>query len=325
MRYLWWMLLAGLVVGCSIERKEPTSGVFASADSNNAEAVDGQEVPPAEDESSPDEPEEMAEDDESSPCGTDRLFADAEAVTDNTDHKRIFGDSQGEGLYVYALLVVKKAIIWIHGVGSVNSKREMRIRQAMNSKYSQHRLPSCLAVRFSLNEDYQPIEMKAKTVAGFRAGRSFTLPLPTRDPAYHDRPANSINPCPCHYATGYCGFSSRHDYAPIAVVGTDFRDSSCDSPPVPGWTPDPKVLERTNKRVTRGIPMGDRVVVHSLLVQPYQFPHKDYYITYFFNITKYAQGRYHSYWVDDKSVNGTYVNMLPAEVRRRYFPEDINN
>ena len=91
-------------------------------------------------------------DDESAPCrNLEGRFPEMEHVTDNSNYRQIF-ELEGKK-YVYALLGLRRN--W----ATVNIIPDKRTK-------NQKLLPSCAAVRFSLNDNLIPVSVKVKPVAG---------------------------------------------------------------------------------------------------------------------------------------------------------------
>ena len=332
-------LLAVLVVGCAIEKQE-SSGVLVDPNSDtevpdwvtaayldlNKDGVIniqdlvihskffGQEVPEA------DAIAEASGDiDESSPCGDmENRYAqfDDITVTDNTDYRQIF-ELDGKK-YIYALIGTVKI-----GSGSSSNHELSEVEKAEYTKYSNemskagHRRPSCIAIRFLIDENFLPVTMKTKTVAGFEYPQSISpssLKIDTR------KTPNCID--------GYCNQALLNDeglymsgghWSVKVLKNFNFTPRAVD--PRGRWA------KHYKRHKQAGIPIGNDSVITRLFLKLYEYPHKYSYISsvyYGWRLWRLPNPKSFESPFNLQDVDhGIYVKMSPTEVRRRYFPEDM--
>ena len=340
------ILLAGLVVGCAVgsEEEQNTAGVLTvnsksaevevpegmtakDVDHNSDGTIDikdlvivskffGQDVPEA------DAVAEALD----HPCGDmeDRYTSfDDIIVKDNTSHKQIF-DLDGKK-YVYALLGVAKLVnsgkesdpdlnYW--NLSASEKARIVAEQSEGYQKYKQHERPSCIAIRFLINDDLLPVTMKIKTVDGFEYPQTISpssLKIDTRKattcfPGYCDMAL--LNDEGLHMSGGNWSVNVLRNFDFTRFVEGDSSGY---------WQ---KIYKR---KPQVGIPIGDGSVITRLFLKLYEYPviYSDLYYTW--GIFPNPNPNNPFYDFNGRHIDhGVYVNMLPEEVRRRYFPEDIN-
>ena len=311
---MFGMLVAGLVVGCAVgsEEEQNTAGVLtvnsksaevevpdwltaAYLDLNKDGTIDikdlvihskffGQEVSEA---------DAVAEvSDEDDPCIEIRKAEPysnpkVEIVEDNTEFKKTF-DAPNGNTYVYALVAVKKF-------------RNQLTRDPPQAEKKKYNTPSCIAMRFTIDENLLPEEVKVKPVAGHENMFSKTITSP---PINKGRGWNEVG----GVWSAWIPSEQNDDWHFLLL-----RDFGANT-----WMDyDVKIMKRQLKK---GIPISEHSVIHKFW---FLATEGDSYETYYawqiwampnpipFEPSKMGH--------DD----GVYVNMLPEEVRRRYFPEDI--
>ena len=254
---------------------------------------------------------------ETAPCeNINARFPKLKTVTDNTDYRQIF--NIGGEKYVYALLAVSKIFAWTNWEEYMSlSKEEKSNYMKTLQEQQEHELPSCLAVRFLLNKELLPISIKIKTVAGYKhppIADPFTLALTIGDTDSGCR-------------MGYCkiigiasGTEASDDEPPKANLGVlkDFDYSTFKIPEDREgyWA---KIAER---KKTLSIPIDDNHVISGMRLVLYDHPNK-YMGNISYNYSIQHGSARDPFANETYNDQGVYIKMLPAEVRRRYFPEDI--
>ena len=349
-RLLELVMLAGLVVGCSMEGAEPAGVLSVDSnrgvavpeglsardfDFNNDKVVDildlviaskfvGQAVT---EEEEADAVAAVTEDaDESEPCleiATARN-PDIEAVDDNAEFKETF-EAPGGGKYAYALLAMRKARMY----GA--TPEQLQNRQTLVG----YQLPSCVAVRFLLGnlpseEKMLPQKMMAKPVSGHEVMFSdpITSPLLTFD--------NSVS----YFFDIVRNLTFYHYNDPSELTANrrkqgawnwaDWRIDTITGPAdFTQVSPVQQIRTGIPRMLKTGIPIGNETVIQRIWM-PIQednllvvYNWKIHYSSpnnYPIDNLVYGHGGVQWAYAD----KGIYINMSPTEVRRRYFPEDID-
>ena len=326
------MLVALLVIGCAMEEPD-TSGALTVNPSTSVEVPDGmtakdvdlyadgtidikdlvivskffgQDVPEADAVA-----EASGEADESDPCRDIQQglrFPQIEIVNDNAGFKETFPAPDGNR-YAYALVAVLRTALLTN----------------LYQRDTTALLPMCLAMRFLISGGITIKDVKIKPVAQQENMFSRTIEMPLLSVSedadagegYHDgykTQAQFVN---------YRGYSETRWR--IGVAWNFISD-----PPKNPTTSD-AVYTRNKEEALRmknlGIPIGDSRVIYM-----FEFLIRDQEgalaIDHHFRITggnrRGPIERFRN-WIDHHEItdSGGYIKMLPAEVRRRYFPEDI--
>ena len=308
MKVLLGTLLAGLVVGCAVEEPESSGALSVDPNSNEVEVPDW--VTAAYLDLNKDgtidikdlvimskffgqdvaEADAVAEaSDADDPCieiGKAEPYSNpkVDTVEDNTDFKKTF-DAPDENVYVYALLAMAKS-------------RNTKSKSPPESEIPQYDTPSCVAIRFMFDKNLLPKEVKVKPVAGHENMFSKTITSPT------------IN------KEGRKWRESGGVWA--AWIGDEWHFRLLRDFGANNWMKHDEM--RMKRQIKKGIPISESSVIHKL-----RFPVKegDSYET-FYHLTIWSMPNPIPFERSQMGYDkGAYVKMLPAEVRRRYFPEDI--
>ena len=335
------ILVGWLVVSCTVgsEEEQNTAGVL-SVDSNSNEievpdwvtAADldlnrdgtidikdlvihskffGQDVPEADAVAAVSE-----EADESDPCrelrNTDyysSLGLQIETVEDNTEFKKTFSAPNGN-TYAYALIAMVKQ--W-------SRPKTGPIKNPTQSEREEYSRPSCVAIRLTIDEKLMLKEVRIKPVAGHKNMFSETIILSAEQLA------------PIDDSWRRFGLTARLSYtdgsAPIPQTrGWRLWLRSLDIPLPPG-NPSAELKKHQEKTLKKGIPFNEQnSVLYSFF---FTVMEGDYELLYYWELNDFPNPRpFMSSNRPGGAVNlvrdvGAYVKMLPSEVRRRYFPEDI--
>ena len=330
------MLISWLVVSCAVGTEEPnTSGVLVDSsreievpegltardiDLNKDGTVDildlviaskfmGQDVTEA------DAVAETSGDlDESDPCREIRkadpyIIPRVETVEDNTEFKQTF-DAPNGNTYAYALLAMTK---W----------RNTASKAPPDSVREEYDTPSCVAIRFTIDNKIIPREFKVKPVAGHKNMFSETIISPRFD--YSESRVGE------RYSDGWSLSGRTWDMwleGPLGRLSNwHIRAKSLDIPQSSyqrslGGNPSSSLARLIKRTLKKGIPIDERSVIYKLW---FAVEEGDSYETFYNWYIWYdpndrpLRNRYETGQKD----NGVYVKMLPSEVRKRYFPEDI--
>lgn len=339
-----------LIVGCAVggEEEQNTAGVLSvDSNSNEVEVPDwvtaayldlnkdstidikdlvimskffGQDVPEADAVA-----EGSEETDDSSPCGDmEHRYAqfDDITVTDNISYRQIFDIKEKK--YVYALLGMIK-------IGSSSGPEHQALSEEEKAEYSKdvkeidkagHKRPSCVAIRFLLDENLLPVTMKIKTIDGFNYPQTISpssLKIDARKIPYCN-PKISGSYCDRVYLNDEGLYMSGGNWSVEVLRNFNFS-TSIEGDSSGRWARHYK----RHKQV--GIPIGNDSVITRLFLKLYEEPSKYSYMSSIYygwklwngpNSTPFAS------FFDVRDVDhGLYVKMSPTEVQRRYFPEDI--
>ena len=333
MRHVWWILVAGLVVGCDMEDPagslsvETNSGVarpdwlsIQDVDHNRDKIINvkdlvlvasffGQEVPEAVTQTEPAaDDDDTAEVDESDslPLVCQDIKAGviypntSETVTDNTELRKLF-DAPNGGSYVYSLLAL------------VRTRPYLSTRHAPAEAF----YPWCTAVRFRIDENMWPTEVKLKPVAWFHRHKDMSSDVLTVSlPHYHE--ANG-------YAETKMRFYLDTKRSEVRAEPYIIVNSGVNNPArtIGGYW---ELVVRSKARMC--IPITDGRVICGLGIATQEGGHK---MGSLFDIAQapgIKGGFKHARAFDQnnhiRNNHGMYINMSPTEVRQRYFPEDIN-
>ena len=321
-RVLFKVLVVGLVVSCAME--EPDTSGALSLDPNYGEPPEGisiqdvdiikdgfidmkdlvavahfyqQEVPDNVAKTS----DTTLDTDESAPCrNLESRFPEMDRVTDNLNYRQIF-ELEGKK-YIYALFGLRRH--WT----TVNIISDKSIQ---NKKL----FPSCAAVRFLLNDNHIPISVKVKPVAGNQFSQTITSPPFELNKYFHTTSKRYVR-------EGEVGSQPiRHTvyHSSIQMGGGHFlwqvivhKDYDFNY-----------AFDNDKLHAKAGVPIGDNSVI----------------VFFMMNLVKNKMGSHQwsirltrdrfdfrdpFYSGSAGGVEGVYVDMSPTEVRRRYFPEDID-
>ena len=328
-------LVGWLILGCAME--EPESSGTLSLDPNYGQAPEGvtiQDVDHIKDgiidikdlvavayfhgrEVPETEVAVTTEDtDESVPCrNLEGRFPEMEQVTDNTNYRQIF-EIDGKK-YVYAVLGLRKRGVYIYA-GNAPKK----------SLY-----PSCVAVRFLLNSNLTPIQVKIKPVVSNDFSEPITSPplevsvtVNTESDGLKKASITTAITEDTNYLTYYASSAPKNGnvhsnrswvIVVYKYVSQNYKDKIRRASQGRGEVLFP------NKT---GIPIGNDSFIsyfHVILPGNYGDVQKWEVSGGIFSRKFKADFRDPFYSESPTTVDGVYVNMSPTEVRRRYFPEDI--
>ena len=346
-RILFKVLVVGLVVSCAMEETD-TSGALTVDSSSEIDVPDwltaayldlnkdgtidildlvihskffGQEV------SNRNQELAMA-----GPCQhlVARRYHDIDVVDgDNVELKETF-DAPDGGSYVYALMAFA---------------RMNPVSHPINGLPTDYNDPACLAVRLFVNEELNPENIKIKPISGPKNMFSKTIESrldfsgsytsdTSSSPMYPPSTLSFFNNSTC-LARATCNELNRNKTRQVDMVSKfqfDFDVTGLHPITVRRFKGG---LERLSKS---GIPIGDDRVIRRIRItnkEPtpiHKQSPQDVTFIYYWNIGQYEGIRKSilelfnfDFWSDHAIANeyGAYVKMLPAEVRRRYFPEDI--
>ena len=330
---LWGgILVAGLMFGCSTD--EPNTSGVLSLDRNRGEAPEGvtiqdvdiikdgfidikdlfavvhfyeQEVPELVAQNEDEAPTSTQNEDDSLPLICQDIKAGiiypnlSETVTDNAKQKQTF-DAPDGGRYIYALLAL------------VRNKRFL----PEDPEPVEYNYPWCAAVRFLLDDNLWPTEVKIKPVAWFHRHKyAFSEPVTISFPFFHERPswAETNERCLgekeilCNVPSKAGSYLFVYSGVPTPVSKQDY------------W------LEVAKSKVRMCIPITDDKVICKLHITTQEGKQK---MRSYFELRqapgipggfKHAMAFYQS--SHERNNHGAYINMSPTEVRQRYFPEDL--
>ena len=328
-RVLFKVLVVGLVVSCAME--EPDTSGALSLDPNYGEPPEGisiQDVDIIKDgfidmkdlvavahfyqQEVPDNVAETSETtpNEDDPCRDIRLglrFPKIKVVDDNTDFTETFAAPDGDR-YAYALVAVPRMAMY---------------RNLFNQDIT-ILLPICLALRFLISDDLTIKRVKLKPVAQQKNMFSRTIEIPlsrTAGQDYHD------------------GYKIRRFVEGNYNWQITTAWNIISNPPIPANKSE-GVHVRSKEEALRikklGIPIGDDRVISYFLFDMRDREDKDekgYFtnsqIRHNFHIAGVKpRGQIYRFQNDNEYMSrigdrGAYIKMLPAEVRTKYFPEDI--
>ena len=324
------ILVAGLMFGCATD--EPNTSGVLSLDRNRGEAPEGvtiqdvdiikdgfidikdlfavvhfyeQEVPEADEADEADAVAAASDtDDESVPCrNLESRLPEMEHVTDNSKYRQIF-ELEGKK-YVYALLGLQKTAMTVF-IGNTEKK---------------NLFPSCVAVRFLLNDSLIPTRVKIKPVVSNDFSEPITSPLLESYKVTH--PASwGEHTHYLHYHSFKLRDGGNKHSTPLwsIYVHKDFD---------PNHISDLRTRAEGRGKLMApdkvGIPIGDNGVIVKFQVkltttnftatQKWEIQSLSPITQYNFSDPFYSD--------DPNEVDGVYINMSPTEVRQRYFPEDL--
>ena len=326
------LVVAGLVSGCDTD--EPNPAEVLSLDRNRGEAPEGvsiqdvdiikdgvidiedlfavvhfyeQEVPESvaqdEDEAAtPIQPE-----DDSLPLICQDIKAGiiypnlSETVTDNVNLKKVF-DAPDGGRYIYALLAL------------VRKHRYL----PEDPEPVEYNYPWCAAVRFHLDDNLWPTEVKIKPVAWFHRHKyAFSEPVTISFPFYHERSswAETNERCLgekeilCNVPSEAGSYIFVNSGVPTSQTKLDF------------W------LEVAKSKMRMCIPITDDKVICKLNIITQEGKQTRVSHFEFIEATGIQGGIKHAMAFSqarhNRNNHGAYINISPTEVRQRYFPEDL--
>lgn len=335
-------LITGLAISCAVGTEEPnTSGVLVDSsreievpegltakdfDHNKDGTVDildlviaskfiGQDVIEADAIA-----EASGDTDESDPCREIRKAEPysnpkVETVEDNTGFKQTF-DAPNGNVYAYALLAMAK----FRNTSLKSPHDDSNLSQAEKLKYD---TASCVAVRFTVDKKIIPREVKVKPVAGHENMFTETIISPRLN--YNESRVGD------RYSDGWGLFGRTWRIRLSGPMGEAMspwlvKANSLDIPQsshqlssdAPAASDLARFTERTQQK---GIPINKRSVIHDLYFLVKEGNSYETFYRWMIWSMPNPMPFERSKMGYDK---GAYVNMLPAEVRRRYFPEDID-